>query len=70
LKSLSSLSKEVENFHQNFDHLEQANLQQEHDMLDERRRQVEQIESDIIDVNQIMTKLSGLVHDQGQQMGE
>ncbi|KAH8361435.1 hypothetical protein KR084_002399 [Drosophila pseudotakahashii] len=48
--------------------LEQANLQQEHDMLDERRRQVEQIESDIIDVNQIMNKLSGLVHDQGQQM--
>ncbi|XP_044313752.1 syntaxin-12 [Drosophila rhopaloa] len=48
--------------------LEQAHLQQEHDILDERRRQVEQIESDIIDVNQIMTRLSGLVHDQGQQM--
>ncbi|KAH8293601.1 hypothetical protein KR054_002077 [Drosophila jambulina] len=48
--------------------LEQAGLQQEVDMLDERRRQVEQIESDIIDVNQIMTRLSGMVHEQGQQM--
>ncbi|EDW94380.1 syntaxin-12 [Drosophila yakuba] len=47
---------------------ELARLQQEHDMLGDRQRQVEQIESDIIDVNQIMTQLSGLVHDQGQQM--
>ncbi|XP_017136434.1 syntaxin-12 [Drosophila miranda] len=47
---------------------EQAGLQQEHDMLVERHRQVEQIESDIIDVNQIFTKLSGLVHEQGEQM--
>ncbi|KAH8379171.1 hypothetical protein KR009_003383 [Drosophila setifemur] len=48
--------------------LEQAGLQQEHDLLVERQRQVEQIESDVIDVNQIMTKLSGLVHEQGAQM--
>ncbi|XP_039486464.1 syntaxin-12 [Drosophila santomea] len=47
---------------------ELSRLQQEHDMLGDRQRQVEQIESDIIDVNQIMTQLSGLVHDQGQQM--
>ncbi|KAH8256085.1 syntaxin-12 [Drosophila bipectinata] len=48
--------------------LEEAGLQQEHDLLVERQRQVEQIESDIIDVNQIMTKLSGLVHEQGEQL--
>ncbi|KAH8301196.1 hypothetical protein KR018_007123 [Drosophila ironensis] len=48
--------------------LEQAGLQQEHDLLVERQRQVEQIETDIIDVNDIMTQLSGLVHQQREQV--
>ncbi|XP_023164170.2 syntaxin-12 [Drosophila hydei] len=44
---------------------EQAGLERQHDMLVERQRQVEQIESDILDVNVIMNKLSNLVAEQG-----
>ncbi|ALC44563.1 Syx13 [Drosophila busckii] len=47
---------------------EQAGLQQEYDMLVERQRQVQQIETDMIDVNAIMVKLSGLVAEQAPML--
>ncbi|KAH8370798.1 hypothetical protein KR093_005029 [Drosophila rubida] len=43
---------------------EQAGLQQQHDLMLERQRQVEQIEADILDVNVIMNKLSTMVVEQ------
>ncbi|XP_062136904.1 syntaxin-12-like [Drosophila sulfurigaster albostrigata] len=47
---------------------EQAELEREHDLLVERQRQVEQIEADILDVNYVMQKLSGLVYEQREMV--
>lgn len=41
----------------------------EHDMLVERESRIMQIESDILDVNQIMRELGALVHVQGETIG-
>ncbi|XP_064545560.1 syntaxin-12 [Drosophila montana] len=43
---------------------DQAELEQQHSMLVERQRQVEQIEADILDVNVIMNKISTMVVEQ------
>ncbi|CAG9820111.1 unnamed protein product [Phaedon cochleariae] len=42
----------------------------EQDMLYERESRIRQIESDILDVNQIMRELGSLVHTQGETIGE
>lgn len=42
----------------------------EHDMLLERESRIKEIESDILDVNQIMRELGSLVHAQGETIGK
>lgn len=42
----------------------------EQDMLLERETRVRQIESDILDINQIMRELGSLVHTQGEVIGK
>lgn len=42
----------------------------EQDMLIERESRVKQIESDILDINQIMRELGSLVHSQGETIGK
>lgn len=49
---------------------EMAGLEQQHGMLVDRQRQVEQIEADIIDVHAIMNKLNTLVVEQRPMLGE
>ena len=48
--------------------LKQVEFEQE--MLLEREQRVRQIESDIIDVNQIMKELSAMVQEQGENISE
>lgn len=50
--------------HQKFVELKQAEVEQQ--MLLEREERIRQIESDIIDVNQIMKELGSMVHEQGE----
>ncbi|KAJ8922572.1 hypothetical protein NQ315_007602 [Exocentrus adspersus] len=38
----------------------------EHDMLLERETRIKQIESDVLDINQIMRELGSMVHEQGE----
>ncbi|XP_034103339.1 syntaxin-12-like [Drosophila albomicans] len=47
---------------------EQAELERQHDLLVERGRRVEQLEADILDVNYIMKKLSGMVEEQREEV--
>lgn len=42
----------------------------EQDLLQERETRVRQIESDILDLNQIMRDLGSLVHEQGENIGK
>lgn len=49
---------------------EQAGLERQHEMLMERQRQVELIESGVLDVNAIMNKLRTCVAEQGAAVGE
>lgn len=42
----------------------------EQDMLLERESRVKQIESDILDINQIMRELGSMVHLQGETIGK
>ncbi|XP_068149282.1 syntaxin-12 [Drosophila tropicalis] len=46
----------------------QASMQQEHDMLVERERQLSQLAGDVIDTHQIMGNLRTLVLQQGEQL--
>lgn len=49
---------------------EEAELTQGLGMLVEQKRRVEEIEADIIDVHEIMNKLSVMVNEQGADLGE
>lgn len=48
----------------------QRNLEFEQELLIEREHRIKQIESDILDVNQLMRELGALVHEQGSIVGE
>lgn len=56
----------------NSEHQQQAQLRKlqfDQEMMLEREQRVKQIESDVLDVNQIMRELGSLVHDQGEFVG-
>lgn len=48
----------------------QRELEFEHSLMQEREQRMRQIESDILDVNQIMRELSAMVHDQGESISK
>lgn len=48
----------------------QRNLEFEQELIVEREYRIKQIESDILDVNQLMRELGALVHEQGSQVGK
>lgn len=48
----------------------QKNLEFEQELLIEREHRIQQIESDILDVNQLMRELGALVHEQGSIVGQ
>lgn len=60
------LEKAAEERHQKLQELKQVEFEQE--MLLEREHRIRQIESDMIDVNQIMKELSAMVHEQGENI--
>ena len=60
------LEEAAEKKHQKLQELKQVEFEQE--MLIERERRVRQIESDMIDVNQIMRELSAMVQEQGDNI--
>ena len=62
------LERAAEERHDKLQMLKQVEFEQE--MLLEREQRVRQIESDIIDVNQIMKELSAMVQEQGENISE
>lgn len=60
------LEKAAEERHQKLQELKEAEFDQQ--MLLEREQRIQQIESDMIDVNQIMKELSAMVQEQGEHL--
>lgn len=50
--------------------LELKQTEHEQQLLVEREHRIRQIESDIIDVNEIMKELSSMVHEQGETISK
>ena len=62
----ANLDEAAEQKHQKIQVLKQVEFEQE--MLIEREQRVRQIESDMIDVSQIMRELSAMVQEQGENI--
>jgi t-SNARE domain-containing protein 1 len=60
------LERVAEEKHQKLKELKEVEFEQQ--MLIEREQRIQQIESDMIDVNQIMKELSAMVHEQGENI--
>lgn len=60
------LEKAAEEKHQKLQELKEVEFEQQ--MLLEREERIRQIESDMIDVNQIMKELSAMVQEQGENI--
>jgi hypothetical protein len=60
------LERVAEEKHQKLKQLKEVEFEQQ--MLIEREQRIQQIESDMIDVNQIMKELSAMVHEQGENI--
>lgn len=60
------LERAAEERHQKIQELKEVEFEQQ--MLVEREQRIQQIESDMIDVNQIMKELSAMVHEQGEHI--
>lgn len=60
------LERVAEERHEKLTQLKTIEFEQE--MLLEREQRIRQIESDMIDVNQIMKELSAMVHEQGENI--
>lgn len=67
LENENLLEKVAEERHQKLQELKEVESEQQ--MLLEREQQMMQIESDMIDVNQIMKELSTMVQAQGETIG-
>lgn len=64
----NTLEKVAEERHQKLQELKQVEFEQQ--MLLEREQRINQIESDMIDVNQIMKELSAMVQEQGESISK
>lgn len=62
------LERAAEERHQKLQELKEVEFEQQ--MLREREQRMRQIESDMIDVNQIMKELSTMVHEQGESISK
>ena len=62
------LERAAEERHQKLQELKEVEFEQQ--MLKEREQRIQQIESDMIDVNQIMKELSAMVHEQGENISK
>lgn len=62
------LEQVAEERHRKYQELKQVEFEQE--MLVEREQRIRQIESDMIDVNQIMKELSAMVQEQGEHISK
>ncbi len=62
------LERAAEERHQKLQELKEVEFEQQ--MLKEREQRIQQIESDMIDVNQIMKELSAMVHEQGEHISK